>query len=132
MDLFRVVPPELEDRHHGFRENTEPQHPPPVNAKPIAYFFKFFTMEFLHHIVRETNKYQINLITEKICFSIFNLDFTKYIEALLAFKRMYMYVKCQTEIKKKQHLSRSSVLTNKQLEDELINFRRLIKILFVF
>jgi hypothetical protein len=58
----------------------------------------FFTMEFLHHIVRETNKYQINLITEKIFFSIFNLDFTKYIEALLAFNRMYMYVKCQTEI----------------------------------
>lgn len=99
MDLFRVVPPAIEERHHGFRENTGPQHPP-VNAKPIAYFFMFFTMEFLHHIVRETNKYQINLITEKNFFSIFNLDFTKYIEALLAFKRMYMYVKCQTEIKK--------------------------------
>ena len=29
-----------------------------------------------------------------------NEPITKYMESLLALKRMYMYVKCQTEIKK--------------------------------
>lgn len=86
MDLFRVVPPAIEERHHGFRENTGPQHPP-VNAKPIAYFFMFFTMEFLHHIVRETNKYQINLITEKIFFFDFQFRFYKIYRSIASFQK---------------------------------------------
>lgn len=54
---FRVMPPEVEDRPQRFTENAGPKNAPPADAKPLAYFFLFFTIDFLRQIVTETNRY---------------------------------------------------------------------------
>ncbi|CAC5410838.1 unnamed protein product [Mytilus coruscus] len=63
---FRVRPPEIDYlRDQRFVENSGPQNVPAANAKPIDYFLLFLTLDFLRHIVRETNRYAQDFITSR-------------------------------------------------------------------
>lgn len=54
---FRIFPPEEERRQPDFQETVGPQNMPNRNSKPIAYFYLLMTLNFLQHIVQETNRY---------------------------------------------------------------------------
>ncbi|VDI81823.1 Hypothetical predicted protein [Mytilus galloprovincialis] len=63
---FRVRPPEIDYLHdQRFVENSGPQNVPAADAKPIDYFLLFLTLDFLRHIVRETNRYAQDFITSR-------------------------------------------------------------------
>ncbi|VDI81888.1 Hypothetical predicted protein [Mytilus galloprovincialis] len=63
---FRVRPPEIDYLHdQRFVENSGPQNVPAADAKPIDYFLLFLTLDFLRHIVRETNRYAQDFITSQ-------------------------------------------------------------------
>ncbi|CAC5420426.1 unnamed protein product [Mytilus coruscus] len=63
---FRVLPPEIDYLHdQRFVENSDPQNVPAADAKPIDYFLLFLTLDFLRHIVRETNRYAQDFITSR-------------------------------------------------------------------
>ncbi|CAC5425485.1 unnamed protein product [Mytilus coruscus] len=63
---FRVRPPEIDYLHdQRFVENSGPQNVPAADAKHIDYFLLFLTLDFLRHIVRETNRYAQDFITSQ-------------------------------------------------------------------
>ncbi|CAC5356334.1 unnamed protein product [Mytilus coruscus] len=63
---FRVRPPEIDYLHdQRFVENSGPQNVPAADAKPIDYFLLFLTLDFLRHIVRETNRDAQDFITSR-------------------------------------------------------------------
>ncbi|CAC5409974.1 unnamed protein product [Mytilus coruscus] len=63
---FRVRPPEIDYLHdQRFVENSGPQNVPAADAKPIDYFLLFLTLDFLRHIVRETNRNRFQSILKK-------------------------------------------------------------------
>ncbi|CAG2213849.1 unnamed protein product [Mytilus edulis] len=62
---FRVRPPEIDLHDQRFVENSGPQNVPAADAKPIDYFLLFLTLDFLRHIVRETNRYAQDFITSR-------------------------------------------------------------------
>uniref|UniRef100_A0A1B6H1M9 PiggyBac transposable element-derived protein domain-containing protein n=1 Tax=Cuerna arida TaxID=1464854 RepID=A0A1B6H1M9_9HEMI len=50
------------DHNIGFFEQPGPKHCPPHDAKPIEYFFLFFTIHILTKFVSETNRYATQYI----------------------------------------------------------------------
>lgn len=63
----RVNPPEPEiniERNFQVR-NTGPRNLPPRNSPPVSYFYLFFPINVLNHIVRHTNYYANSKIQNK-------------------------------------------------------------------
>lgn len=63
----RVNPPEPEiNIEQNFQvRNTGPRNLPPRNSPPVSYFYLFFSINVLNHIVRLTNYYANSKIQNK-------------------------------------------------------------------